>query len=734
MKQRSVGEDLERNAFIGVDVGGTHTDVTVILGDRVERSKALTTSDDFSRGLFEAGEIVAGKLGMSLSDLLRRTKLLINGTTVVTNSIAEFRGSTVGVLVTAGFRDTFRIAGGPRLVEVDDHLQVNVRDLVPRDAIVEVEERIDYAGKVLIPLDPAKLTADVERLVEDLRVDAIAICFLSSFSNPSNELEAEAEIRRLYPDLFVTPSHRVFPVRGENRRWTTAVLNSFVQKGAEVYVDSLSGKLRKTGLRGGLVFFQGLGGGISAEKAKEYPLALLGSGPAGGAIGANELAKRLGFSHVLLGDMGGTSFDTGIIHSNEIHIRKNLDLGHFATGVNLVDVVSVGAGGGSIVWVGERGVPQVGPRSAGSMPGPACYGQGGSEPTVTDAMVSMGFIDPRRYLAGRVPLYKDLAEASLNRVLGQRFGWSTHEAAAAVHDLVIMNMATALREISVEKGHDPAEFAFFAYGGMLPLFSVQIAARLGISAVVIPRNSSVFCALGMLSADFVLRYNQTVNWDLGDPTGVERINDMAAKMTEIAVADMQAQGFADESIEVQRSADFRFAGQFYELTMPLPGRPLRSEDASALARDFFELYERTYGEGTAWRGVRAMMLNYTITVLGRQAHPPFSPAARRPTSPEQMLMTEREVYLPGEHSVVSIPVYDDSRFNPGSRLEGPAIIDAADTTIYVPSNTTVERDEYHNYLLTRATNSKRQELPGKSPVGIPRNVARSRHQTADGER
>ena len=293
----------QADAFIGVDVGGTHTDAVAIVGDRVERGKALTTYDDFSRGVLDAIAVAAENHGIERGDLLNRTKLLINGTTVVTNAITQLRGSKVGVLVTAGFRDTFRFAGGPRLAEFDDHLQVNAPDITTRDAIAEVEERVDYSGAEVVPLNTESLEREVKRLVEDVGVEAIAICFLSSFVNPDHELAAEKQIKDSYPDIFVTPSHRVFPVLGENRRWTTAVLNSFVQDRAQVYLDSLGTKLREAGLKGGLAFFQGLGGGISQEKAKDYPLALLGSGPAGGAIGANELGKRMGRKRLLLGDM-----------------------------------------------------------------------------------------------------------------------------------------------------------------------------------------------------------------------------------------------------------------------------------------------------------------------------------------------------------------------------------------------------------------------------------------------
>ena len=689
------------DAFIGVDVGGTHTDVSVVVGQRIERGKALTTYDDFSRGVLEAVSVAAGQFEMAMPELLARTKLFINGTTVVTNAIAQLRGSRVGVLVTAGFRDTFRFAGGPRLTETDDHLQLNVPDLVARDAIAEIDERIDWSGEVITPIDLDQVRAGAKRLVDECEIDALSICFLSSFVNGEHELAAEQAVSELYPDLFVTSSHRVFPVMGETRRWTTAILNSFVQDRAEVYLTSLSAKLREAGLAGGLAFFQGLGGGISLEKARTYPLSMLGSGPAGGAIGANELAKRMGKRRVLLGDMGGTSFDTGIIVDNEIHIEKNLQLGPFQTGVNLVDVVSVGAGGGSIAWISERGVPQVGPRSAGSTPGPAALDRGGSEPTVTDAMVTLGFIDPDNYLGGRVQLRPELAREALDRTLSDRFGWTTERAATAVHDLVVVNMATAVREVSVGKGHDPREFLFLAYGGTLPLFASQIAGRLGIATIVIPQNSSVFCALGLLASDFVVRNDQGVGMDLSNADGLQRINEIAERMVAEAHSSMSDEGFGDAEIEISRSADLRFQGQEYELTLPMPDRSLTADDLDVLSADFLKLYERTYGEGTAWKGVPATMVNYSVTAIGRQQRPDWSVAALNGHTPDGARKAVRSVYLPDVHERAEIPVYAGERCGPGIEIEGPAIIDETDTTIYVPTETTARRDEHLNYVLTR---------------------------------
>jgi N-methylhydantoinase A len=303
--------------------------------------------------------------------------------------------------------------------------------LVERRAIVEVEGRIDYRRNVLVPLNEEQVVSGTRHLVDEVEVEALAVCFLTSYLNPEHELRAASLIRQLYPNLFASLSHQVYRLLGENRRWTTAVLNSFVQAAAQTYLNKLSISLTNAGLTGSVAFFQGLGGVIGLERAERFPLTLLGSGPAGGALGANALAKRMGAEDVLIGDMGGTSFDTGMIRANELHVEKNIELGQFKTGVNLVDIISVGAGGGSIASVSERGVPQVGPRSAGSTPGPACYGRGGEEPTVTDAMVVLGLIDPENYLGGRMKLdvicarepYRSSPPRSLGRLVSPKLSF-----------------------------------------------------------------------------------------------------------------------------------------------------------------------------------------------------------------------------------------------------------------------------------------------------------------------
>lgn len=692
-------QTLADEAFIGVDVGGTHTDVHVVWGGREARGKALTTYDDFSRGVLEAVTVGAENLEVDLEQLLAETRLFVNATTVVTNAITSLDGSRVGVLVTAGFRDEFRFAGGPRLRVVDDHLQTNVPDLFDRRDLIEIDERIDYTGSVLVPLQEQQVADAARRLVDERGVETIAVCFLSSYADSSHEDRAAQIITERYPDIFVTTSSKVSSVVGEYPRWITAVLNAFVHRNAEVFLGTLSTKLHAAGLAGQVAFFQGLGGGISAKRAAQLPLALLGAGPAAGAAGAKDLAARMGYKRVLLADMGGTSFDTGVIYDNEVHVNNAVQIGRFRTLLPLVDVVSVGAGGGSIAWISERGVPQVGPRSAGSTPGPVAYGHGGTEPTVTDAMIAMGFLDTDNYLGGRIHLDAAAAERALVEHFGAPLGLDADQAACAVHNLVVTNMATAVREVSVNKGYDPREFVFLAYGGTLPFFAVEIARALGIDKVVVPANSSVFCARGLLVSDFMLRFDRSIHSLLKTPEELERVNTTVRELIDNARAELRAEGFEPAQIAVSRSADFQYAGQVHALPIPVPDRDITEADLPELHNTFTAVYERTYGAGTAWPNSPQMLLNYTVTVSAAQPHPAVAPHPLEPTEEAAMRRGEREIYLPSERTRRVVPIYDEQRFTPGSRCTGPAIVESVDTTLYIPPAVVAERDEHLNFVI-----------------------------------
>lgn len=699
-KGRKQGSEVK--TFIGIDVGGTHTDAIVVRGEEIIRAKAFTTEGDYSEGVLEALGVAAEEAGITAEQLLAETEAFVNATTLVTNAITELRGGKVGVLVTRGFRDVFRIARGPRQNVYDDHEQVNVPDVVPRQCIVEITERVDSHGDELVPLHEDEVREAARFLVEEQGIEALAIGFLWPFRNPTHEARAREIVLEAFPDLPVTLSHEIHPVVREYERWNTTLFNAFVHPKAKQYLDRVEGALRDRGLKKRLAFFQGLGGTISPDKARRYPLFLLGSGPAGGVAGAVDLAKELGLDRIICGDMGGTSFDTALVENHEVRIEKRRSFGEMETGLNMLDIISIGAGGGSIVSIDSRGVPQVGPRSAGADPGPVCYGRGGTEPTVTDAMIVLGLIDAGDYLGGRVSLDVEAAEAAMHATVADRFGWTAEEAAAGIYDLVVTNMSNALREVSVEKGYDPREFTLVGYGGTLPLFAASIAQRMGLPKVLLPANSSVFSARGLLAADFVRRYDRTVEWVTStNGPALAKVNEVAEEVLGEARRELAEEGFSDEEMTLVRSADFRFGGQVWELPMALPDRAITAEDGRTFAEDFAEVYERSYGKGTAWPGAEVILLNYTVTAIGKQSKPSFPkyPLAKS-SDPAAALRGDRMIYLPDRREAGPVKVYSDELVDPGNEVDGPAVINAHDTTIYVPDGVRARRDEYKNYVLS----------------------------------
>jgi N-methylhydantoinase A len=675
-----------QTAHIGVDIGGTFTDFVVVdEAGRVSRAKAATTPDDYSRAISTGLERLAEAAGVSLSELMGATRLFINGTTIVTNSIAQLRGQRVGVIITRGFGDTLRIARSARTNDLDLNTQVALPDIVDPGDIVEVDERVDARGNEVVALNLDQVRAGADKLVRS-GCEAIAICFLWSFANTDHERAASAAITEDHPDVFISASNQVFPVAREYERLTTTVFNAFTSGGVDEYLDKLEGKLVELGCNVGPSMMQSVGGLLSPEEARGLPIALINSGPVGGVVGARSLGERLGIDNIITGDIGGTSFDTALIKKGELKVAHRAHIGRFASGVDMIDINAIGAGGGSIIWLDQRGTPRMGPRSAGAVPGPVCYGQGGTEPTTTDMAVAMGLMDP------------DAAMAAIHETIGQPLGWDADRSLLGVHEIVVETLANAVRSISIQQGHDPREFTMVAYGGASGLFLAHICRSVGITDLILPANAAVFSAYGLLWADGVRSLVQTVNWVL--PTGpiadVEHVlHDLAGR----ARAALRSRNFPDEDIELTFEGDFRFAGQAFELQIPLEGPELTEADRSRLSDIFFIEYEKEYGPGTAWDGFPVLMLNARVTATGRVPKPALE---RLPLNGAGVLDAAgkgREMLVPELRERRHVGTYRGERLTPGMTIDGPAVIDDVDTTVYIPAHATCRVDEFRNYRI-----------------------------------
>jgi N-methylhydantoinase A len=683
---------------IGIDIGGTFTDVVVARDDgSIVRDKALTTPADYTDGIVAALERAASHAGGSVAEILAGTENIVNGTTVVTNAIAQLKGRKVGLLTTRGFKQQIHIHRGARQIQLDLQKDIPPPEIVRLRTVAEIDERVDKRGNVLVPLDVEQVKAAVRELVEREGIEALAICFLWSFRYLEHERLAGAAVKELYPDMFVTLSSEIYPRIREYERMNTAVLNSFVSEGVESYISRLTERLGAFGLpEGRITFMQSLGGQLSAEEGIREPIQLTHSGPVGGVVAATHLAAQLGLVDVITADVGGTSFDTALIKNQRPTYAHRTRINRLLTGLSTIDIHAIGAGGGSIAWVDERGIPQLGPRSAGADPGPACYGRGGDEPTLTDVNLVLGLIDPHNFWGGTLTLDAEAARRAVGRV-AEQIGRSLEETAAGLYEIAVNNMGTAMATVSLARGYDPRDFTVIGYGGAAGLMLAPVCVELGVRSLVVPRAAATFSAYGLLFSDAIRSYATTAEWLIGSGS-IGELNDLYDRLEKRAVGALLAQGFGPDEIAVAREADVKFVGQAFEIPTTMPPEAIGEEDRATLQEGFVETYERLYGAGTAWRGFPIQLHTARVVATGSTRKPslPREDAAEaRDGAPAQT--GSRTIFLAAQGEV-TVSAYDGSSLEPGMELVGPALIDDVDTTLYVPAAVQLAIDPWRNYV------------------------------------
>lgn len=682
---------------IGIDIGGTHTDAVVIADDgRHVVAKTPSTPSDFSEGVIDSLRVAAEEIGISVEELLGATEVFVNGSTVATNVIAQLDGADTGLITTRGFEDTLRIARSARRDGVFDfHRQVAPPEIVPRTRIIGVRERVDWRGEAVVPLTRKEAERAVRELLA-LGVETIAVCLLWSFRNDVHERLLAELIEEFAPDMYYSLSCDVHPVIREYERTVTTVFNSYTAPRVVRYTSRLSKLLADIGLGVEPMIMHSEGGYMSMEAAGQRPVSLILSGPAAGAIGAAKLGAQLGFENIITADMGGTSYDTALIFRGQVQRKRRALLREFETGLSLVDVVAIGSGGGSIAWIDQRGQPNVGPHSAGAYPGPACYGKGGTEPTVTDALLMLGFLDPHKFLAGREEISPELAERAIAERFAGPLGIGVEEAAQWIYTLTVARMSNATRSVSIERGFDPRHFSFFSFGGTSPLFQSEICRSLGITGIVVPGDSSGFCARGLLEADRSESYVENLYWT--SEQDIAELNDVYERLEWQAVEEFGAMGYEPGQLAVVRKADLRFQGQASELTIPMPSGPLGASEAEAVGRTFLETYETLYGPGTAWQGATIEIQNLRLNVVA--ASPTFAVLHRRNGDEQRRVATtRRRVFIPNDGKMEEIDVLDGTTLPVAFRAEGPLVIELPYTVVYIAADERLELDEHDNYRI-----------------------------------
>ena len=699
---------------IGIDVGGTFTDFVVAQEGQPPRYfKTSSTPHDPSEGVMTGLRDVADAYGLSPEDLLVSTEIVIHGTTVATNTLVERKGAKVGLLTTDGFRDLLEMREGMKEDRYNLRMKP-VEPLVPRYLRLGVPERVRSSGVVETPIDEDTLDEALEYLSNE-GVEALAVCFLFSYLNPEHEQRVAEKIRAKFPGAYTSLSHQVIPQIKEFDRLSTTVINSYVGPVFGEYLQHLKGRFASFNQPRDILIMQSNGGVASIDDSSCLAVGAILSGPAGGVSGAAFYGQKLGESKIIGFDMGGTSTDISLIENGAPHLTNEKFEGGWKIAVPMIDIQTLGAGGGSIARVDTGGILRVGPDSAGADPGPACYGKGGVEPTVTDANLVLGYLNPQNFLGGRAELNKELAENALGEHVATPLQLSTVEAARGVHQVVSTTMAEGIRLMSVKRGVDPREFAILAFGGASGLHASAVARQLRIEKVYVPAAAPVFSAFGMLSTD--LQYD----FSLSHPASFDRIDLQAVRsiLNDLETQGrekLRAQGVSDEDMEIVRSADMRYLDQIYEVNVPVPSL---SQDDDALLSDwatnFHQRYEELFSYRQSEQEIRLVTLR--VSALGKlpKTDPPEIEA--RPGI-RQAEKGRRRIFL-GKWQ--EVPVYATDDLSPADSIEGPAILESDFTTILLDEGDSASVDRFGGIALQVATRddaSETEETGRPDPITL----------------
>lgn len=682
---------------IGIDVGGTFTDfVALDLSQTLFHGKVSSTPGDESEGVLAAIRSISQREYKALAEFLNQTDLIILGTTVATNTMLEFKGSNTGMLTTQGFRDVIELRGNYKESLFDLKLPPPY-PIVPRRKRLGVMERVDYSGKVVAPLDEDGLRQAI-RSLKTVGVESIAVCFLFSYVNPAHELRAREIILEEYPEATVSLSHEILPQVREFERFSTTIINAYVSPHLKKYLLHLSRRLHESGFDGELFVMQSNGGMMHVDFAAERGVEAALSGPSGGVVAAAHLGNLTGFNDLITMDMGGTSYDVCVVKGGRPELSANYWLSRYRIALPMIDIHTIGAGGGSVAWVDKGGGLRVGPQSAGADPGPACYALGGKEPTVTDADVILGYIDPNYFLGGKVKLDVELARKAINDKVAKPLGLSVMRAASGIFRIVNNNMNNAIRYVSVMRGRDPRDFALMAFGGAGPVHAGAQVKDLKIKTILVPKTAPMFSALGAVLSDFKISRVQSLHMRSTDPKP-ESVNDLYQRMYDEALSLLGVGRKEVVKIDVRRFMDLRYIRQVHEVTIEIPSgdQELNSEDLDRVFGIFHDRHEALYAFKRPSFPVE--VINLRLDLVGVRDPLELERVASDGSSPGAALKQKRPVYFDDVKDYTETEVYDGSRMRPGYVITGPAIVEEPETTIVICPGQEIELSTFQTYII-----------------------------------
>ncbi|MGI6630530.1 MAG: hydantoinase/oxoprolinase family protein [Bacillota bacterium] len=676
---------------VAVDIGGTFTDFVSMneeTGEIIEE-KAHTTPENFAVGVINALK----KSGVNLGEV----SYFVHGTTVVINAVTERKGAKTALITTKGFRDALEIGRANR-PDMYNFYYRKPKPYVPRYLRFEVDERLNFKGEVLKELKEEEVVRIAEKIKAE-NVEAVGVCLMNSYANPVHERLIGEILERELPGVEVTISSNLLKEWREYERTSTTVLNAYVKPASRRYLDTLQQEMIKMGLKEEPHAMQSNGGTATFARAKEVPISLIESGPVGGVIGANELGKIIGEKNIITFDIGGTTAKTSLISNNEVKVTTEYKLewtprfAGYPVKSPVVDIIEIGNGGGSIAWIDEVGVLKVGPQSAGANPGPACYGLGGTQPTLTDANLISGRIDPANFLGGQFKVSMDLARKAMQPI-ADHFGISVEEAAMGVIKTANSNMMNALKLVSVRRGYDPREFAMVAMGGNGAVLSPFLAAELKVKKLIIPNLPATFSAWGMLVTDLRQDFIQTQIMPV-EGADLDKINTIYNEMEEEARRIFKEQNIAEENIVFMRTADLRYVGQEHAVTTPMRGGYVDMESVNLTRKSFDRLHHQHYA--FSMESAAAEFVNFNLTAFGVVKKPEIKKIAS--SGPlEKALKGERYIDFE-EHGRLMSKVWDRTLLGPGHKIEGPAAVEESKSVTVLCPGQTLEVDEYGNLII-----------------------------------
>lgn len=691
---------------LGVDVGGTFTDAVLISEEtgEINIAKVPSTPRDPSIGFLAAVNQILSKANTQAPNI----SYLVHGTTVATNALIEGKSPKTAFITTEGFRDLLEIGRQIRPSLYDIHFE-KLKPLVPRDLCFEVPERLDATGKVLLELDESRM-AEIAQKLEKQNIRSAAICFLHSYVNPSHEERAEQILRKHAPNAVLSVSSGICPEFREYFRASTTVVNACVKPVVANYLEGIETQLKKQETKAELLIMQSNGGVLTFEQAADRPVYMVESGPAAGVIAANFIAGNLGFTDVVSFDMGGTTAKAGLILDGRPKITKEYEVGAearpgagqsrgsgYPIRTPVIDLVEIGAGGGSIAWVDPGEVLRVGPQSAGADPGPICYRLGGKQPTITDANLVMGRINPRYFLGGEMDLDLEGATEGIRTRCAEPLGLDTIAAANGIVEIANTAMVNALRLTTVRRGYDPRALVMVAFGGAGPLHANRLCAEMQIPKLIVPLSPGTASALGLLTTDVKHEFSRT-RIMRGDSADSAAINKIFSSMEEAGRKLLRKEGIPAERISFLREIEMRYKGQSSELAVICRGGTLNAESLARLCAQFHEEYERAYGRGYPAEIVE--LVNYRVTAVGAIPSPPVRKISHSGLTAGQAKKGERPVYFHESNGFTKTSVYDRYKLEAGHHITGPAVVEEMDSNTLIHPHFQADVDGFGNLLIS----------------------------------